>query len=41
MNENFEYPEDYDVYWEKWIDIYEQRNGRRSKHNRTTKVNGT
>ena len=24
MNENFEYPKGYDVYWEKWIDIYEQ-----------------
>ena len=24
MNENFEYPEDYDVYWEKWVDAYEQ-----------------
>ena len=24
MNENFEYPKDFDVYWEKWIDAYEQ-----------------
>lgn len=24
MNENFEYPKDYDVYWEKWVDAYEQ-----------------
>ena len=24
MNEDFEYPKDYDVYWEKWVDAYEQ-----------------
>ena len=24
MNENFEYPKNFDVYWEKWIDAYEQ-----------------
>tara|TARA_R110002012_G_scaffold237183_5_gene410933 strand:- start:1842 stop:2288 length:447 start_codon:yes stop_codon:yes gene_type:complete len=24
MNENFDYPQDYDVYWEKWVDAYEQ-----------------
>ena len=24
INENFEYPKDFDVYWEKWIDAYEQ-----------------
>jgi hypothetical protein len=24
MNENFEYPEGFDVYWEKWVDAYEQ-----------------
>ena len=24
MNENFEYPKDFDVYWEKRIDAYEQ-----------------
>lgn len=24
MNENFEYPKDFDVYWEKWIDAYDQ-----------------
>ena len=23
MNEDFEYPKDYDVYWEKWVDAYE------------------
>ncbi len=24
MDEDFEYPKDYDVYWEKWVDAYEQ-----------------
>ncbi len=24
MNENFEYPKGFDVYWEKWVDAYEQ-----------------
>ena len=24
MNEDFEYPKDYDVYWDKWVDAYEQ-----------------
>jgi len=24
MGDTFEYPNDFDVYWEKWIDVYQQ-----------------
>ena len=24
MDDTFQYPKDFDVYWEKWIDVYQQ-----------------